>query len=781
MKKIISLILMILMIFSCYPDAFAEELPWQAEYRRVITNSNVTNFILLDVTGDKVPEMFSDNYGKVFSFYYKDGAAIKASENSDIPFVFFKNLKYARNNTTDEMAYIGQISYQGLLYTYKMSFPGNVPVLEVVAQENLSTGAGNFKGDAEVFSNVADVSDLVSEYLENYTQDYITAVSLTTEEIRTFGREGAATRFFARYNLLTSLSDNQINFSATQREKIKKAVGEGTFLEFNRISVLSDTSILVEFFVNDTQNEKLILPYAKRWALIDEEFTVVKSYRAEREIDAANLSALIAVENAPSNINPDYDKCESFRGIDDYVTYLSQLITSAGEVNENGKKSIAQFMEYATNKCSRTGLKAQDNTLTITKSSVSIISENASICMGQLVSLCNSKNITQIRTARTIPELVCGGLDFNRPIRIEFEEGVASALSSASGLRIMLDARNGIYLNTAELAVLDENTDTFCIEYEKNDEDYSIVFTDRNNRVIDTIVAPVWFIVPAKYDYSSVIASYEGGTDNRGGQFDEKLLTIEFSALRSGNYQVVENDITINDIDDVSLSKSEAIRFLVSKGVFALDRKNNFYPAKNFTRYDFAMVLVKMFYQENPEAECTYLDVPESSKYYSYVATAEASGLTVADEDGNFSGNAAVTKEHLLALCGKILADKKGYQYPDKYIEYLQFADKVEISASSVPYIAIAVQCGLAENSGELNPNDPVTRADSAEVLYKTYMLLYDASPVTTSLSVALSAPQEANTMKDFGAAVRTALCAGITAAFAAGIFVVGKWKKKEE
>ena len=781
MKKIISLILTVIIMWPLLPAVYAADESWETEYRRVIDASNIKNFVLMDINGDGIPELFSDNYGKVSSFYYKDGAAIKASENKDVPFVFFKNLKRVQNTETDQFHYMGQAEYKGLLYTYKMNFSEYIPVLDVVAQEDLSKGTGDFKGDAEVFSNGVEVSSMVSEYLKKFVPEYLCVVNITSGEINSFGKNGTVTRAFLRYKLLSVLSDDTNNFSAVQREKIKKAVAPGNFLEFSRISVLSDSAVFVEFFVSSVKDEKYEFPYEKRWALLDGELSNTKYYETERELNAETLSNLIAAENVPSNVNPDYKKCASFRGIDDYVNYLSSLVSTAGSVNENGKKIVAQYMEYAVNKCSRAALRSADNTLTVTKSAVSIIAENAAICMGQLVSMCNSKNLTQIRTARTIPELVCKGVDFTKPVRIEFEEGVSQALSSVSGLRIMLDDEHGIYVNTAELTILEENTDNFSIEYTKNKEDYSIVFTDRNNNHIDTILSPVWFIVPAKYEYSTVIASNKGATDNRGGQFDERGGTIEFSALRSGNYQVVENDVTINDGDTVSLSRSEAIRFLVSKGVFTLDRRKNFYPESTLTKYDFTMALVKMFYQIAEDATVTFPDVAEGNKYYKYVATAEAQGLTKADENGNFDGKSAVTKEHLLAICGKVLADRKGYQYPENFSEYLQFADKEEISSDAMGYISIAVQCGLLENSGEFSPKTPITREEGAEFLYRTYMLLYDASAVTTSLSSVLSSEDTPQPMNDLGALARALMCIAVTVVFLSGIAIVGKMKKKHK
>ena len=193
------------------------------------------------------------------------------------------------------------------------------------------------------------------------------------------------------------------------------------------------------------------------------------------------------------------------------------------------------------------------------------------------------------------------------------------------------------------------------------------------------------------------------------------------------------------------------------------------------------MALVKMFYNIDEEAQVSFPDIKEGNKYYEYIATAEKLGMTKADEKGNFSGKSLVTKEHLLALCGKVLADRKGYQYPDNFLEYLQFTDKEEISSDAMGYISIAVQCGLVENTGDFSPKTPVTREEGAEFLYRTYMLLYDASAVTTSLSSVLATPEEPVMLDDLGALARALMCVGVTVIFLSGITIVGKVKKKHK
>lgn len=778
MKRVVSLLLANLIIIGSFTVVSADVPAWQTAIKKIITDSSGSNFMLMDVSEDGIPELFCPGGNGVVSYYYDGGTMVQAASDATIPYEFVKNVARVRDTETNKLFYMGQVMYKGKIVTYKMSFLNCAPVLEVISEESNKTGAGQFKGSSDSFVSYDDVKEKVMEYLDGFTKEHLVKAAMDLNEARRYGKRRTVERLFGRYTVFSEFSDDGAMFSANQREKIKKNVGKGDFLGFDRITVLGDDVIFVEYFVNNTSKNKQLLSYEKKYSLVSGNFDVITTYENEQEIDPDYLWSLVSPDARPSNFNPEYEKTNGFRGIDDYVTYFSSLFSGTEEINENGKKEIANFMEYAVNRCSRTEIKAINNVLTIKGSDVSIISQNAVNSMGQLVSVCKSKGIDQIRTAKTVPELVCKGLDSGKPIRVEFEEGVSSGIGQASGIRIMLDDSHGIYVNGAELSVLERDYDVFAVEFTKNEEDYSIVFTDKTNQVIPAISMPVWFVVPAISDYSSVVSSFDGGTENRGGQFDERFNHIEFSAVRSGNYQVVEEDITINDIDSVSFTANQAIRFLVSKGVLEVDRNNRFHPDENMNRYDFTKALVSMFYVTNYDAKSSYEDVPKENRYYPYVATAEAMDMSRPLENGMFGGKEAVTNEYMLLMCGKVLAEKKGYKFPDNYVEYLTFLDKSDISASAMPYIAVAVQCGLAENSGEFLPYEAVTREKGAQILYKTFTLLYDTSPVTTSFSAVVEENTDARILKDLTPLQRGIVCVLFTAVMLFGFWALSKKRK---
>ncbi len=778
MKKTISLLLASLILFTSAGVVSADNSGWKSAMSKTMTASSGSNFMLLDVSGDGIPELFCPSGNGVISYYYDGNALVQASSDVTIPYEFVKNVMSFRDVATNEQNYIGQTMHHGKLVTYRMSFLNCAPILEVIAEENPSTGSGDYKGTNDYFTAYEDVSEAIEQYLDNFTKEYILKSAMTLDEVRRYGKKRTIERLFQRYEMLSQLSDDISIFTETQREKIKKTVSGGKFRSFDKVSILDDNVIFVEYGENNSKNKETFISYDKKYSLVSKDFDIIKTYQNEHELDTDFVLSLTSSDARPSNFMPDYGKTSTFRGIDDYVTYFSSLLGEGQKINENGKKEIANFMEYAVNICSRAEIKANNNVLKVTKSTVSIISENAQTCMSQLQSVCQSKGFEQLRTAKTVPELACKNIDFEKPIRCEFEKGIETSLKKVSGIRIMLKDNLGIYINTSELSVLESECDTFAIEFTQNKDDYSIVFTDKSNEVIGNLPVPVWFIVPATSNYSSVLASFDGGTENRGGQYDAREKRIEFSATRSGNYQVVEEDITINDIDSTSFSANQAIRFLVSKGVLEVDNNNNFHPDKELKRYDFTKALVGMFYVTDDASVCSYSDVPEKSRYYPFIATAEKMGMSKPLADGKFGGNEAVTNEYMLLVCGKVLAEKKGYKFPDNYVEYLMFSDKTEISASAMPYIAVAVQCGLVENNGELSPSGTVSREKGAQILYKTFTLLYDTSPVTTSFSAVVDNNEKINELKDLTPVQRGFICVLVTFLLAVGFWLLSKKRK---
>ena len=191
MKKIFSLMLVCLILLSSVPAASASENPWEAAYRKVIDENGISAGRLMDINGDKVPELAGVSGGKTMFFYMKDETCVKSYDGTDILLVFFDNLKLMSSHLKNDTGFFGQTIYKGTLYTYRIDFSDFVPALDVIAEENVRTGTGSVKLDNEVFSNSSDVSGDVAEYFEDYAENYMTSAKIFPEETRMLGRTKA--------------------------------------------------------------------------------------------------------------------------------------------------------------------------------------------------------------------------------------------------------------------------------------------------------------------------------------------------------------------------------------------------------------------------------------------------------------------------------------------------------------------------------------------------------------------------------------------------------------
>jgi hypothetical protein len=154
----------------------------------------------------------------------------------------------------------------------------------------------------------------------------------------------------------------------------------------------------------------------------------------------------------------------------------------------------------------------------------------------------------------------------------------------------------------------------------------------------------------------------------------------------------------------------------------------------DLTKYDFITALVKMFFALDRETVTSFSDVPPDSEYYAYVSSAEAGNIAKGNGYGEFEGDKSISPEEVVALCARTLAEKKGYSYPEDPGEYLHFKDDVEIDDWARQDLALAVREGLIPGDGTLSPDGEMTRAESALILYKLFMLLYETSPLAFDL-----------------------------------------------
>ena len=130
------------------------------------------------------------------------------------------------------------------------------------------------------------------------------------------------------------------------------------------------------------------------------------------------------------------------------------------------------------------------------------------------------------------------------------------------------------------------------------------------------------------------------------------------------------------------------------------------------------MVIVA-FGLEEEGAKSELTDVAADAWYNTYVAAAEKNGIVSGDAEGNFNGDANITRQDMAVIIKRAF-EKKGLTI--QAVSGSEFADDANIAdyAKDAVYMMKAAQIinGMGENT--FAPMDNATRAQAAKVIYET-------------------------------------------------------------
>lgn len=443
--------------------------------------------------------------------------------------------------------------------------------------------------------------------------------------------------------------------------------------------------------------------------------------------EAAEVAALKARILEP-NTKYDYEKVSTFQTVDAFVDYLEeQLAALNGQpINDKGKLETAQYLQFLYENAVFTQLGTKENRVVISQKELDKVGVELSELFKEVESLLDKYGVKLNRTPQVTIRAFATQLDWGKQIEVELQPDILKALQGVQTLRVLLDGDGTGF--SIQLDALPSN-EPVRLSISRQGDVYSLTFLDETGAEIARSSVPITIYLPAQTPLASVELQYNGNHDNWGGQYDANNGLIFFSTEWSGLYQVVENMVDITDIGELTEEQQRIIRFMVSKGFFQVEN-GNFYPNSIFSRYDFAKALVGMFYALDRDATCIFTDVPEDGPEYAYVASSYEAGIAEGIGNNLFAGDQAVTREQAIAFCARTLVEKKGYLLPEDLNEYGNFSDRDQISSWAMPYIALAEQLELVEGGGMLEPQGEMTCAESAELLYRMFMLLYEVAPI---------------------------------------------------
>lgn len=515
--------------------------------------------------------------------------------------------------------------------------------------------------------------------------------------------------------------------TAEEVSKIAEIVAKELKGEVGEIFRISDDLYYVIIYVDGEPAGGVLV----KNSLIEESGYRVISSGSELYSEA-ELNSYIQKDESVSNITLNYSEAGKNK-----VKYLEEAMTQIDgtTVNDAAKGQIVTYVQSAVTDASTVNVKCSGNSAVIDGSTVTKCLNNTTDIQNDINAALDG--VTLNKTVDIIIRVMCKNMDAGETAQVTFDASILDSIGIADEIQVILgEEQHGISISTYALQNLIAQYGQITVQVQKVGEaTYDIVFVDAAGNKIDQISDSLAFTMPAPNEMATVFATYSGGSDNWGGQFDGANKTIEFSTPYSGKYEIIDNAEDIKDITELDQQTSDAIKFMVSKGYFAVDESGNFNPDETLNRYMFVEALVRMFFTTDHTLTTSFTDVPEDSSYYTYVASGQKDNIVEGISETKFGGNQEVTREQIIALCARTLADKKGYTYPENPDEYLTFTDADRIGGWARNTTALAVREGLIDRGGELAPKEAVSRDEAALMLYKLFMLLYETSAENVSVS----------------------------------------------
>lgn len=454
--------------------------------------------------------------------------------------------------------------------------------------------------------------------------------------------------------------------------------------------------------------------------------------------DQETLAAEVSRFLGASNVTVDFGRLRQGQSANELAEYLRVLLadmTGKGP-NDLAKSDLAAFVDGAVSSLTTRTVKGKKNVLRIGQDVLSDLSREGRSALETLGGALENNGVTLNKTLTPTVRALWEDVDLSKPCQLELDREAARALEDCDLQLLLGDARTYLRVAAQDLTTLARDLGgSLRVQFSREDEGvYAIRFLNADGEVVDQLSCPVTVSLPAGSALDTIMVSYAGGSDNWGGQYDPAAGAISFDARYSGQYEVLENNVAINDIGALSEESRAAISFMVSKGYLGADN-GAFRPGEPLTRYEFTEALVGMFFALDRELTTDFPDVEPTSRYYPYVASAQAKSIVNGYDNGTFSGDDPINREQVFALAARTLMEQKGYAQPaDSEVYLSSFNDRSELSPWAAPQVALAVREGIAGRGAVLLPKANITREQAAVVLYRLFQLLYEVSPVSLEL-----------------------------------------------
>lgn len=218
-------------------------------------------------------------------------------------------------------------------------------------------------------------------------------------------------------------------------------------------------------------------------------------------------------------------------------------------------------------------------------------------------------------------------------------------------------------------------------------------------------------------------------TNKAHSQNQYRLLVNSIFNASAVNATTPAPVVKFNDLKSVETWAGESILELVNLGTLQGAGDDRFKPLQNVTRAEFLTMIIKTFDLSVPhaDAEISFTDVPPSSWYYPYVASAVEAKLAEGAGGGRFDPSRLITRQEMAQIAAKVLKRSPDYSLRDPSAALATFSDREIIAPYAREAVAMLTEAQVIAglSPSVFGPHEAANRAQAAVIISRLRDVYY--------------------------------------------------------
>ena len=502
------------------------------------------------------------------------------------------------------------------------------------------------------------------------------------------------------------------------------------FTEYDALSGLKEYGLKIQdVYRNQELLKEYNLPIARTgFAIMKKQqlegklsWALLQRGQKNEEVDA-NIAALLQAK-APdaAQLTFTMDDVNRVTTFEEAEVFLNTLVEGR-TLNAADTVVVSDFISLAIERLNEQDVTVEDNALAISNRTFAM--QPLKETYAKFDEWLGAQSFTLLKPYQAIVRINLQQVAIEQPIQVTLEQSILQFghdQKDGERLYVSFDGETrGFYIGFHELEQAFYAVNSFGVTLTYEEDGVTVAYSDRTKKLAEAPV-PLKIIAPAEEQ----VIVYAGDTLINSEVLDGKLVAMQ--TRLAGKLQFKPYNATTYEFNGLAESTQTALVYAARTGMLSSDDLL-LLPDAAFTKEAFARAAVQVTGQLQLNAQTTFRTVDPADASYAYVASAEEAGFIEANADGVYQLDAGVSRATLLAFIGEQLMAQKGYEAPNQLDDVLTFMDRAKIKRSDETGVAVAVQAGVVAAGGIFAPQQIVSRAEAAELLYKAHQLLNEQS-----------------------------------------------------